>query len=270
MSTQREKVAEYRERMGEVPGWLPPLDFDLIDLALTFQEERGVSGDLLEIGSYKGKCSILLGLHRQDGEELAVCDLFGGATTNSSAKYTDLDQIEFSRNFARFCANPPRILAMPSIELRGKIAEESCRFIHIDGGHDWEAVSEDTATALKVMWQDGVVVFNDFRSAHTPGVALSVWRAVANGELYPVCLSNQKLYAVTGDDPGLGSAIATWADQRPDLRVDVLTLLGRTVPVVLPRPEPAAAVISKIVGERVRTKVVEPLRRAVAGRMGTP
>jgi hypothetical protein len=43
------------------------------------------------------------------------------------------------------------------------------------------------------------VVFDDFRSEHTPGTSAAVWEAVASDGLVPVALTPQKMYAVFSD-----------------------------------------------------------------------
>ena len=44
----------------KIPGWLYPNDMDLTERVFRFQGERGVRGDILELGVYKGKYLALL------------------------------------------------------------------------------------------------------------------------------------------------------------------------------------------------------------------
>ncbi len=45
---------------------------------------------------------------------------------------------------------------------------------------------------------EGVVVFDDYRAEHTPGVAAAVWQRLDKG-LSPFALSPVKMYATFGD-----------------------------------------------------------------------
>jgi hypothetical protein len=192
--------------LKEVPGWFPPLDQLLFTWFLERQETRGFGGDLLELGAYMGKSAILLGHHRQDGEEFTVCDLFGGeapdgANRAETAKsYSSLTRQAFERNYLSFHDNLPRVLEAPTSVIPREVAPKTCRFVHIDASHLYEHVRDDIGAARELLLPGGIVVLDDFRSEHTPGVSVATWEAVLNRGLRPICLSTQKLYG-TWDDP---------------------------------------------------------------------
>ena len=77
--------------------------------------------------------------------------------------------------------------------------EKSCRFIHIDASHLYKHVREDTSNARKLIQDDGIVVFDDYRTKHTIGCAAAVWEAVVNDGFKPICLTEWKLYGTWGD-----------------------------------------------------------------------
>lgn len=53
---------------------------------------------------------------------------------------------------------------------------------------------QDFSNVRGLMNDHGVVVMNDVRAPHTPGVSAAVWEAVADGGLIPIALSEQKFY----------------------------------------------------------------------------
>ncbi|MFD7919180.1 class I SAM-dependent methyltransferase [Streptomyces sp. NPDC059740] len=198
--------AQRPRELNDVRGWFPPLDQVLFEWTLDRQEARGLRGDLLEIGVFLGKSAIFAGRHLQDGESFTVCDLFEGKAPDeanraeSTKSYSALTRAAFEANYLAFHQELPRVLQGPSSLVPGAVAAGSCRFVHVDGSHLYEHVHQDITAAREVLRPGGVVVLDDFRSEHTPGVAVAAWEAVLVRGLRPVCLSTQKLYA-TWDDP---------------------------------------------------------------------
>ena len=194
-------VATYRARLDEVPGWFGAEDFWLFDFFLS-QQAQEPPGDLLEMGPYLGRSAILLGLHRRDGERVTVCDLFGvpaddAANAFEVGGYSNLTREAFERNYRRFVGRLPEIVQAPTSALAGALPDGGHRFVHVDASHLYEHVRDDLRVAAALVRPGGVVACDDFRSPHTPGTAAAVWEAVLGGLLEPVCVSNQKLYAVT-------------------------------------------------------------------------
>ena len=69
-------IDEYLTALDSIQGWFYPEDVRLFQALNVLQGQDGVSGDLLEIGVYHGKSSILLGYFPREDEHLVVCDLF--------------------------------------------------------------------------------------------------------------------------------------------------------------------------------------------------
>ena len=72
------------------------------------------------------------------------------------------------------------------------------RFVHIDASHLYEHVVADIAAARTLLKPGGVVVFDDYRAPHTPGVAAAVWRETTE-DLTPFAVTQNKLYATFGE-----------------------------------------------------------------------
>lgn len=105
----------------------------------------------------------------------------------------------FEKNYLSFHDELPRVLEAPTSVLAEEVAADSCRFVHIDASHLYHHVTEDIGTARNVLLPQGVVVLDDFRAPHTPGVALATWEAVVRRDLNPICVSEGKLYGTWGD-----------------------------------------------------------------------
>ncbi|MEV8122955.1 class I SAM-dependent methyltransferase [Streptomyces sp. NPDC085944] len=231
MATAQE-THEYPGELNDVPGWFWPLDQVLFSWFLERQERLDTRGDLLELGAYLGKSAILLGHRLRDGETLTVCDLFGAeppdaANRAEAAKsYSSLTRQAFERNYLSFHDTLPTIVQAPSSAVVDEVAPGSCRFVHVDASHLYEHVEGDIGAAKQLLGPDGIVVLDDFRSEHTPGVAVAAWEAVLNRGLRPVCLSSQKLYGTWGDPEPVREELIAALRGRDDITVTVEQAAG--------------------------------------------
>lgn len=205
------------ERLGNVPGWFSPLDQRLFGWHLDWQSSQGIAGDLVEMGVYKGKSAILIGAHLQAGETLVVCDLFGRPAreedigAGASQFYQDrLCRQDFETNYLGFLETLPRIVEGPSSTILQHVKPGTARFVHVDAAHRYSNVREDIASARTMLGPGGIVVLDDFRTAHTPGVAAAVWGAVLQDGLVPICVSESKFYGTWGDATRIQGDLAAW------------------------------------------------------------
>ncbi|MEU3252733.1 class I SAM-dependent methyltransferase [Streptomyces sp. NPDC006997] len=196
------------------------------------QEALGTRGDLLEVGVFMGKSAIFLGRHLRPGERYTVCDLFEGDAPDdanqaeSRTSYATLTRRAFETNYLAFHDDLPRILQGPSSLVPAEVPAGSCRFAHIDGSHLYDHVYGDIGAARDVLLPDGVVVLDDFRSEHTPGVSVAAWEAVLNRGLRPICLSTQKLYGTWGDPEPVQEELLAMARGRDDCHLSVQGAAG--------------------------------------------
>ncbi|MFF3087040.1 class I SAM-dependent methyltransferase [Streptomyces nojiriensis] len=218
----------------EVKGWFSACDQVLFDWFLTRQNSGGGQpGDLLELGAFMGKSAIYLGRYLQPGEEFTVCDLFDMPATDdfniaeNRESYPTLTRRGFETNYLAFHEALPTLIQAPTSVVADQVKPASCRFVHVDASHLYEHVATDIASSRLVAAPDAVVVFDDYRSEHTPGVAAAVWSAVVTGELHPICISGLKLYATWGDPAPHQEALLAWLEERPDLWHGVEMIDGR-------------------------------------------
>jgi hypothetical protein len=242
-------------RLDDVKGWFPSLDQVLFEWFLTRQERLGEQGDLLEMGAYLGKSAIFTGRFQRVGERFTVCDLFDGAAPDEQnaaearKSYASLTRVAFERNYLAFHDELPDVVQAPTSVLPAHVDPGSCRFIHIDASHLYEHVAGDIETARKALTPGGVVVLDDFRSEHTPGVAAATWEAVFNGGLRPICLSTQKFYG-TWADPGLfQDELLADMQRRGDARKSVQDISGRRVLRFSGRPEAPSVPVSRFASQ---------------------
>ena len=179
---------------NDVPGWFMPIDQAAFTWILRHQNQTEPEGALVELGVFKGKSAILMGNFLRPGEVFTACDLFDDIVTSDAAdanekrffKTQSLTQDEFERNYLAFHAELPRVVRGPTSTVTRFVAPKTARFVHIDAGHTYDLVREDTASARAMLRDNGVVVFDDYRKTNTMGVAAVVWEAILNEGLKPI------------------------------------------------------------------------------------
>jgi len=220
---------EYLASIDEVPGWFFPPDTLLFVAIDDMQTSRGITGDLLEIGVFQGRCAILMGCLARPGERLVVCDLFedmAGIDEENKAERlynSELHELpvparaDFERCYLRYHESLPEIHQRPSSELDQVLPAGSFRIVHVDGGHTYNVAKRDLETARHLLGPGGIVIFDDWSNSQAPGIALAIWEEYLKGELIPLCFTPMKFYA-TWDPSGLtADEINAWAARQPDI-----------------------------------------------------
>jgi len=227
-----------RHSMWSVSGWLSQRDAFLISTICAAQKSLDVRGDILEIGAYFGKTSILLGYLLDQDELLHVCDIFEAKHLASSASaadtYASLARSKFESNYSRFHDSIPVVHQMASTQLRESWSG-SARFVHVDGAHDFVSVQSDINVALESLVEGGVLAFDDFRSLHTPGVSAAFWEAVAGGRLGLLAMTKTKAYACRSGDAIAHEVLELGLRMQTNLEVQLRVGVGPclvNVPVV--------------------------------------
>jgi hypothetical protein len=127
-----------------------------------------------------------------------------------ASSYSTLTRDAFEANYLRFHPSLPSVYTAPSSAATEYVEPGSVRFMHIDASHLYEHVAIDVDTARSLLQPQGLVVFDDYRSEHTPGVSAAVWEGVLNKGMNPICVTESKLYATWGDPESVQSDLFAW------------------------------------------------------------
>ena len=106
------------------------------------------------------------------------------------------------------------------------MAPGSVRLVPIDASHLYEHVRDDIGAAQELLVPGGIVVLDDFRSEHTPGVSVATWEAVLNRGLRPICLTTQKLYGTWSDPETVQEELLEMLEARTDVGLSVQEAAG--------------------------------------------
>jgi hypothetical protein len=186
-----------------ISGWLTRVDSVLIPLLLQLQISQGDAGDILEIGVYKGKLVPIYASNMIGSETLVLCDLFDTMQSSHenqleiSYSYETTRVAEITELLLKYPEISVTIFAGNSLHLAPRLAEWKFRFIHVDGSHLYEIVKRDIVLALKYLdAKSGILVIDDYRSIHAPGVTRAVWELLGEDDVRVIIRSPAKIYLV--------------------------------------------------------------------------
>jgi predicted O-methyltransferase YrrM len=225
-----EVLRQNYEAFKSVNGWLTVTDQTAMSWILEWQNTNEKEGDLVELGVFEGKSAIYIGSYMKGHETFTVCDLFEEAATETAIAapirhaYATLSQQKFEDNYKIFHETLPEIVRGLSTSIMKHVKPGTCRFLHIDASHQYEHVREDTVSARALLRENGVVVFDDFRTEHTPGTSAATWEAVINDGLKPICLTQSKFYATWGDPLPLQRYIIAEAKKTPSYKTSLINM----------------------------------------------
>ncbi|WP_188780261.1 class I SAM-dependent methyltransferase [Marmoricola endophyticus] len=250
-----------------VPGafWAP--DLDLFRVLLEATAAQG-DGDLAELGVLLGRSAVLIGDHLRPGEVFTVVDLFGddsgdrATDAENDTSYPTLTQAAFERHYRRLHRDLPVVVRGLTSSLVDHAPHGTHRFVHVDASHLHHNVVADLEVSRTLLRPDGVLVLDDFRAEHTPGVAAAAWQAVGSSGLHAFAVSPQKMYATWGDPAPYLRALRSWltAGGPPyeTQQVNGRDLLLVSAPRATAAPHPARRFVPPVLVEplaRVRRRV---------------
>jgi hypothetical protein len=183
-----------------IPGWFFNEDILTFFAIGEFFQQSGTTGDILEIGVYKGKSAFVLNSLIQKNEKLFLCDIFNEQTTKKNKEeinnsYSSYNLQELNNLFQKNFEHQPIILNNNSVNLPFVVGDRKFRFIHVDGSHEFSIVREDIKNVCEwALAPNGIVVFDDYRSPHSIGVTAAVFEAILKKKLKPIFRTEAKLY----------------------------------------------------------------------------
>jgi SAM-dependent methyltransferase len=249
------------DELLEVVGAFWPPDTDLFRVLLGATAQH-LGGDLAELGVLYGRSSILVGSSLQPGEVFTVVDLFeapaadGANLAENASSYEGLTRAAFEGNYRRVHGDLPVVVQGFSETVTGHARHGSHRFVHVDASHLHQHVVADIRAARTLLKPDGVLVLDDIREEHTPGVAAAAWQAVVTDGLRPFAISPHKLYCTFGDGAEWRDAVAAWAGRAGwETETQVVNdqpLLRVSAPRRVPPPHPARRFVPPVVWPAVR------------------
>jgi Methyltransferase domain len=194
-ATRSSKFRRYLEILPTIEGWFSHEAACIWWTLLDHQTATGITGDLLEIGVWRGKAALQLALHaRRDAREQCVL----------LDKYVERADLEYQ--FARLgmiLDEQATVMEWDAREL-SRLEQvvhppQRFRWIHIDEEHSAAAILEDLHLAARLLCDGGIVCINAYMSPTHPQVTAAILRYVEDprGELCMFLGGFDKAYLTT-------------------------------------------------------------------------
>lgn len=191
-------------RAGKIPGFFNYDDAQHFQLVLRMQSLMAVTGDLLEIGSWKGRSASFMSFFVQQGERLIVSDVFSLPANDVYPECPSIDEVK-----TNIVETNPDIASSQLMFLEGNSAsmqlpsDVNLRFAHVDGGHAFQECYQDLINIAPRMMPMGVVAIDDYDHPDWPEVkaAVDMWLQEYRqfrtlGELNRNVAKGKKLYLI--------------------------------------------------------------------------
>lgn len=191
-------------RAEKIPGFFNYDDAQHFQLLLRMQMLMGVTGDLFEICSWKGRSASFMSFFIRPGERLIISDVFSQSASDVYPEYPSVEDVK--TNIIRI--NPDVILSQLMF-LEGNSSsmqlptDVNLRFVHVDGGHSFQECYQDLINITPRIAHNGVVVLDDYDHPDWPDVkpATDQWlkehkEFCVLGELNRNVAKGKKLYLI--------------------------------------------------------------------------
>ncbi len=158
---------------ARVPGMSSRFSAAICGHLIRRQTEFGVSGDLVEVGTFEGRFFIAMALGLQPGERALGIDVFDWP---DEGVHDRLLSHCAAAGLAgdRFFTWKGNTRTLPQDGLRGQLGIKQARFIHIDGDHTNESLSHDLELAHHVLHPSGVIALDDMLHPGYPELIVTV------------------------------------------------------------------------------------------------
>ena len=187
----------------EVNGWgVGPYHVSVFLTLDRYQKDRGVLGNVFEIGVYEGRVAVLLGLMARPDERLIAVDVFETlGAHNIDGSGSGATRAAFEANVARHgLSNRTDLIVADSMFLDFRPKIERVRLAHIDGGHYVDAIVNDLVKTQDVMVPGGIISVDDWNHNAFTGVNEGCHRFLSYAtprRVIPFCHGNNNLLFTT-------------------------------------------------------------------------
>ena len=187
-----ERAIKYARQVDELKSQEEVMR-SMADILFEFRN-KGLKGDVVEIGSFKGKTTVFLGRIMETlfpQNKLYSIDPYTVDGAEKSLHLDDFNQInDIYQSFISKTdsLNNHKHLRMPSKEAESKLPNNLI-FSFIDGEHSYEAVKNDFEIMFNKTINGGIIAIDDFKN--------DTWSEV--GDAYREIIKNRKLKIINSD-----------------------------------------------------------------------
>jgi predicted O-methyltransferase YrrM len=167
------EAAELFADLAAVPGWFTYDDLASFLLVLRYQTAVGITGDVLEIGTYYGRSTSALARGLAGDERLIVCDPFVDYRSGERAPTAAGLRATVRRTNPGFDMARLDVRSQSSRDLE-LASDTQLRFAHVDGSHDHDDALADLRLVYGHLVPGGVLAVDDYEHPQWPDVTRAV------------------------------------------------------------------------------------------------
>jgi hypothetical protein len=170
---ERSFLHSYLEAFKTIEGWF---SYDAALLFMAYNElisQRGIAGDVLEIGVHHGLSAIAVASLRGDENRFYAVDLFEKMQIRNVSNSGSGHRGTFESNLNRFHPDTSflHVISGPSTVLSAAKLGTRFSFCHIDGGHSREETYHDIQLCHSILMSGGILALDDYFNPQFPGVS---------------------------------------------------------------------------------------------------
>lgn len=170
-----ESITRFDKLLGfvDVPGFLSWREGYAL---MTFAQDWPVEGDVVEVGSFKGRstCFIAEGCRRAGRGRVVAVDHFAGSPEHQKGGHEETPEIvQTGSTFPQFMDNLRRFGLEDVVQPIQSGSPEAAagwrgaaRMVFIDGDHSYEGTSRDFEAWFPHVQDRGLVCFHDYENSH--------------------------------------------------------------------------------------------------------
>lgn len=157
----------------EVRGFSSRFSATICAHLLRRQSELGIKGSIAEIGTYEGRFFIAMALGLKEDEHAYGFDLFDWPGSDLKAKLlANASAHALARD--RFTPVSLHTGKLTPEDFSRATGGKPLRFIHVDGDHTAEALTQDLALAHAILHPDGLICIDDMLHPAFPFLVVTV------------------------------------------------------------------------------------------------
>lgn len=158
-------------RVEKIPGFFNYDDAQHFQLVLKMQRLMGVVGDLLEIGSWKGRSTSFMSFFLRADERLFIADVFSRPAIDVYPEYPSVEDVRKNIMEINTGIDGSQLIFLEGNSASMQLpAEASLRFAHVDGGHSFQECYRDLVTITPRIVHNGILVVDDYGHPDWPDV----------------------------------------------------------------------------------------------------
>jgi hypothetical protein len=148
-----------------IPGMLSDFSIAVMDTMLSYQEDHGIAGHLVEMGVYKGRSAAVLGSHAKPDERLVLVDTV--AYIERAKLEAICPQLEFV-----LCSSDQ----FPSTYRGYRQIKGACRCIHVDASHQYQPTFRELQLSEELLCDRGMIILDDFANLNYSQILAAIYK----------------------------------------------------------------------------------------------